>query len=100
MHIFSRSDASSAPSSASTRAGNLRPNFVLYEQLVSGCLEKIKNTVPRKLKELRDMCSEGIEQVKLDADEETLNANKYFRIFKLALDTKIPRLTEQIIYHI
>ena len=56
--------------------------------------------MPRKLKELRDMCSEGIEQVKLDADEETLNANKYFRIFKLALDTKIPRLTEQIIYHI
>jgi hypothetical protein len=33
-------------------------------------------------------------QVKMDADEEILNANKYFRIFKLALDTKIPRLTE------
>lgn len=40
------------------------------------------------------MCGEAIDQVKADGEEETLSANKYFRIFKLALDTKIPRLTE------
>ena len=65
-----------------------------------GCLDKIRKTVPRKCKELRDMCGEAIEQVKSDADDEVLSANKYFRILKLALDTKVPRLTEQILYHV
>lgn len=54
--------------------------------------------MPKKCKELRDLCVEAIDQVKLDADDDPLSANKYFRIMKLALDTKIPRLTEQILY--
>jgi hypothetical protein len=46
------------------------------------------------------MCGEAIDMLKADGEEEILSANKYFRIFKLALDTKIPRLTEIILYHI
>ena len=68
--------------------------------MLTGCLEKIKKTIPRKCKELRDLCDTGLAQVKADANDEPLSANKYFRIFKLALDTKMPRFTEQILYHI
>jgi hypothetical protein len=46
------------------------------------------------------MCNEAIDLVKADGEEDFISANKYFKIFKLALDTKIPRLTEQILYHI
>jgi hypothetical protein len=35
-----------------------------------------------------------MDQVKASGDDEVLSANKYFRIFKLALDLKIPKLTE------
>jgi len=67
---------------------------------VTGCLDKIRKTIPRKCKELKDMCGEAIDQIKADGEEDIISANKYFKIFKLALDTKIPRLTEQILYHI
>ena len=80
--------------------GRQRPNYALYEQLLVGCLDKIRKSVPRKCKELRDLCDTGLAQVKADANDEPLSANKYFRIFKLALDTKIPRLTEGILYHV
>jgi hypothetical protein len=46
------------------------------------------------------MCNEAIEKIKADGEEDYISANKYFKIFKLALDTKIPRLTEQILYHV
>lgn len=68
--------------------------------MLVGCLDKIRKTVPRKCKELRDLCGEALEQVKADGEDDILSANKYFRIMKLALDTKIPRLTEQILYHV
>ena len=32
--------------------------------------------------------------------EPTPNANKYFYIFKMAIETKIPRLMEQLLYRI
>jgi hypothetical protein len=67
---------------------------------VTSCLDKIRKTIPRKCKELKDMCGEAIDQIKADGEEDIISANKYFKIFKLALDTKIPRLTEQILYHI
>jgi len=54
----------------------------------------MRKTLPKKFKELRDICGEAIEQVKSDETDTILSANKYFRIIKLALDTKIPRLTE------
>ena len=84
----------------SREQGKSRPAYVLYEQLMVACLDKIRKTVPKRCKELRDLCGEAIDQVKVDADDEVLSANKYFRIMKLALDTKIPRLTEQILYHV
>lgn len=77
-----------------TPEGKQRPNFVLFDQLLSGCLDKIRKTIPRKCKELRDLCGEAMDQVKASGDDEVLSANKYFRIFKLALDLKIPKLTE------
>lgn len=92
-------NSSSNPSQAQP-TGKLRANYILYEQLLSGCFDKIRKTVPRKCKELRDLCGDAIEQVKADADDEILSANKYFRVMKLALDTKIPRLTEHILYHV
>ena len=67
---------------------------MIYEQLLVGCLDKIRKTVPKKCKELRDLCGEAMDQVAADGAEKELSANKYFRIMKLALDTKIPRLTE------
>ena len=65
-----------------------------------GCFDKIKKTVPKKSKELRDICDEATNEVNKESNEPVLNANKYFRIMKLALDTKIPRLTEQILYYV
>lgn len=41
--------------------GKSRPNYILYEQLLVGCLDKIRKTIPRKCKELRDLCGEAIE---------------------------------------
>ena len=38
-----------------------RPNYVLYEQLLVGCLDKIRKSIPKKCKELRDLCGEAIE---------------------------------------
>lgn len=92
-------NSSSNPSQAQP-TGKLRANYILYEQLLVGCFDKIRKTVPRKCKELRDLCGDAIDQVKADADDEILSANKYFRVMKLALDTKIPRLTEHILYHV
>jgi hypothetical protein len=43
------------------RASIANPNFVIYEQLLVGCLDKIRKTVPKKFKELRDLCGEAIE---------------------------------------
>ena len=56
--------------------------------------------MPRKCKELRELCDQAIEQIKMDADEEVLSANKYFKILKLAFDTKNARLNEQLLYAI
>ena len=50
----------------SREQGKSRPNYLLYEQLLVGCLDKIRKTVPKKCKELRDLCGEAIEQVKAD----------------------------------
>lgn len=75
--------------------------------------EKVKKTVPKKYKELKELCNEAIgkiylylhtlsiliylEKVKLEKDG-PYDANKYFYIFKLAMDTKITKLMEHILY--
>ena len=35
-----------------------------------------------------------------DKNDEKLSANKYFYIFKMAIETKLPRLVEQLLYRI
>lgn len=70
--------------------------------------EKIKKTVPKKYKELKDLCTEAqgkqpletimmIEKIKLEKDG-PYDANRYFFILKLGLDTKITKLMEHILY--
>lgn len=50
--------------------------------------------MPKKYKELKDLCGDAISQVGHDTNSQYLSANKYFRILKLGLDAKIPKLTE------
>ena len=72
----------------------------MYEQMLSTCFDKIRKTIPRKCKNLKELCDKAIDELKNDEADEVLSANKYFRIMKLALDTKNPRLTEHILYHV
>lgn len=83
-----------------TADGSPNHNYAIYQQLLEGCFEKIRKSLPKKCKELKDLCGEAIEQVRADERDSTLSANKYFRIMKLAMDAKIPRLTEQILYYV
>ena len=63
------------------------------------CLDKIKKVVPKKLKELKDMCEEAIDEInKMDPTTGHYSANAYFRILKIAFDTKIPKLTADVLY--
>lgn len=95
-----RARSNTQGSNATEPAGPSKTNYAMYESMLTSCLQKILKTVPRKCKELRDLCGEALEQVKNDANDEVLSANKYFRIMKLALDTKNTRLTEHILYNV
>lgn len=59
----------------------------------------IKKLAPKKYKELRTECDEAIEKVKTE-ENGPHNANQYFYIFKMALETKITKLMEKILYSI
>lgn len=70
--------------------------------------EKIKKHLPKKYKEIKDLIGTfaGIclftnwnvkDQIKNDKD---LNANKYFGVYKLCIETKDPKMIETSIYHI
>ena len=53
------------------------------------CLTKITKTVnTKKCKELIALCETAQKQVIADQNEEKLSANKYFYIFKIAIETK------------
>lgn len=67
-----------------------------YCEFLMTAFEKIKRSInTRKLKELKDLCTSASEQVPLD----TLpDANKYFPIFKQALDTQNTRVVEVTLY--
>lgn len=69
-----------------------------YIELLSSAFDKICKTLTnKKNKELRDTCLSTIESVKNDF---TLDANKYFPIFKVALDSKITKVLEVTLYYI
>jgi len=64
-------------------------------------LFKIMKTVnTKKCKELIALCETAQKQVAADQNEEKLSANKYFYIFKIAIETKQPRLMESLLYKI
>lgn len=88
----------------------VRDPYVQYSELLNKAFEKVKKNVPKKYKELKDLCTEAqgmhsvfnhvawyTEKVKLERDGPH-DANKYFYILKLALDTKITKLMEHILY--
>jgi len=85
----------------------VRDPYVQYSELLDKALEKIKKNVPKKYKELKDLCTEAqgktlpsnatLEKIKLEKDG-PYDANKYFYILKLGLDTKITKLMEHLLY--
>ena len=68
--------------------------------MLSSCFDKIRKNIPKKAKSLKELCDSAIEELKADENDEVLSANKYFRVMKLALDTRNTRLTEHILYHV
>ncbi|OMJ95949.1 hypothetical protein SteCoe_502 [Stentor coeruleus] len=69
-----------------------------YIELLSSAFDKISKTLTnKKNKDLRDICLSTIESIKKDL---SLDANKYFPIFKLSLDSKITKVLEVTLYHI
>ncbi|OMJ92856.1 hypothetical protein SteCoe_4306 [Stentor coeruleus] len=69
-----------------------------YIELLSSAFDKISKTLTnKKNKDLRDLCLSTIDLVKNDS---TLDANKYFPIFKSALDLKITKVLEITLYYI
>ena len=85
----------------------VRDPYVHYSELLGKAFEKIKKYVPKKYKQLRDLCTEAegkcsiliyyAEKIKTEK-EPPHDANKYFLIIKLALDTKITKLMEHLLY--
>ncbi len=81
--------------------------YIQYSELLIKAFDKIKKTVPKKYKELKEQCNDAtgrsdylnwiVEKVKLEK-EGPYDANKYFYILKMALDTKIAKLMEHILY--
>ena len=87
----------------------VRDPYLQYSGLLSKAFEKIKKTVPKKYNELKNICTEAqgrhyisifkflIEKIKLEKDG-PYDANKYYYILKLGLDTKITKLMESLLY--
>ena len=46
------------------------------------------------------ICLLCVEQVAADQNDDKLSANKYFYIFKMAIESKLPRLVEQLLYRV
>lgn len=76
----------------------MKDPYSAYIELLSSAFEKIcKALSTRKNKETRDMCSSALDVIKND---HSLDANKYFPIFKEALDSKITKVIETTLYYI
>ena len=88
-------------SNASSQQTSKKTPYETYKELMDESLTKITKMVnAKKCKELIALCQTAQEQVIADQNEEKLSANKYFYIFKIAIETKIPRLMEQLLYRI
>lgn len=71
--------------------------FTAYSELLISAFEKIRKGInTRKHKDLKELCAAAIEQVKND---QSLDANKYFLIFKQALDSKNTKVLEHTLYY-
>lgn len=46
----------------------VRDPYVQYNELLIKAFEKIKKTVPKKFKELKELCNEGIGKLSLSPD--------------------------------
>lgn len=67
-----------------------------YIETLTQAFERLKKVLSvKKYKDLCSMVTSAIQQVPTD---EELDANKYFIIFKLALDTRITRVLEIALY--
>lgn len=75
----------------------MKDPYFPYIELLSSAIDKIGKALKnKKNKELRDMCTSIIESIKTD---HTLDANKYFPVFKAALDSKITKVLEISLYY-
>ena len=77
------------------------PSYTTFKELMDDSLNKIIKTVSKsKNKDLIQLCQQALEQVAADQNEEKWSANKYFYIFKMAIECRISRLVEQLLYRI
>jgi len=71
---------------------------VIYRELLTSAFDKIKRSLNnRKQKPIKDSCTSANEQALHDRD---LDANKYFPIFKQALDTQATKTVEVTLYYL
>ncbi|OMJ89408.1 hypothetical protein SteCoe_8405 [Stentor coeruleus] len=76
----------------------MKDPYSAYIELLSSVIDKICKVLKNKRdKELRDMCLSIVESIKNDR---SLDANKYFPVFKSALDSKITKVLEITLYYI
>jgi brefeldin A-inhibited guanine nucleotide-exchange protein len=75
--------------------------YQAYSETLIAAFEKLKKVCnARRLKEFRDMCEVAIQQVRSEKTATDLDANKYFPIFKIALDTKVTKALEHSLYYL
>ena len=88
---------------------NLYDQHALYKELLYTCFEKVKKHLQKKYKEIAQLISQYtgfsfilksvniLDQIKEDRE---LNANKYYGIFKLCIETRDTKLVETSIYYL
>lgn len=73
----------------------------MYSETLIAAFEKLKKVLnARKFKEVREMCDVAVQQVRSEREKSDLDANKYFPIFKIALDSKVTKALEHSLYYL
>ena len=76
----------------------MKDPYTAYSELLVPAFEKISKLVnSRKHKELKELCNKAAEQVKSD---KSLDANRYFPILKMVLETKNAKVVELGLYYV